>query len=62
MSFRSQNSLYNIPEFNRLIEELRTRNLEGKEAASVELKSVYVKYSEHHEMVKPYSPDTLIYL
>ena len=51
MSFRSQTGLHYIPELNRLIEELRTKPIEGKEAASIELKSVYIKYSEHSDMV-----------
>ena len=50
MSFRRP-SLHNIPELNRLVEEIIKRPPDAKDDASIELKSVYIKYTEYSEIV-----------
>ena len=54
MIIRQQQTPPFIPELNRLIEEIRTKNVEGKERASIELKSIYLKYPEASEEVMFY--------
>jgi len=54
INIRNQAPILFLPEFNRIIEEIRTKPLEEKELAASELKVVYMKYSEYSEQVSPF--------
>jgi len=51
MNIRSLTPLQYTNELNHLIEEIRIKPIEGKEAAGAELKRVYMKHIEWSEAI-----------
>lgn len=51
-SSTKKNSLMNLPEISRIFEDIKSKSDDGKEKASLDLRSIYSKYTEQSEEVK----------